>query len=214
MKILRKINIGLVLTIIVVLAVTIYSINVEMTRKKEKENIKIACEEFIKTTSKFSMLPEEYQTLDKKVTEQELEQYTEEVKKGLKEKMINNNVALDIQTTILESELEQQISSENIVTNFEREILKINSYAFDGDQVTVTFKGKVSKDIKSLVANGYDENFNEIKKEETKNSSFDTEQEIITLQKIDNNWKVVYSDLQYSEDNFSSYGNSRFEVVY
>lgn len=202
MKIFKKINIGLILTIIVVIAVTIYSINVEVKRNKEKENIKTACEEFIKTTGEFLVLPEEYQKLNKKVTQQELEKYMEKVQNGLKQKMIDNKSALEIQTIILQSEIEEQISSEHIVTKFEREILKINSYLFDGNQVTVTFKGKVNKDIKTLVIDGYDENLNETKKEETKNSSFNTEQETITLQKIDNTWKIVYSDLQYSEDSF------------
>ncbi len=209
MRILKKLNIGLILTIIVVAAVTIYSVNVEITRKKEKENIKTACEEFIKTTSKSVILPEEYQKLDKKVTDEELEKYVEEVQKNLKEKMIDSNSAIEIQTTILQSELEEQITSENLVTNFEREILKINSYSFDGDQVTVTFKGKVNKDIKTLVNYGLDSE----KKEETKNSSFDTEQETITLQKVDNTWKIVYSDLQYSENSFSNI-TSGFEVMY
>lgn len=209
MRILKKLNIGLILTIIVVAAVTIYSVNVEITRKKEKENIKTACEEFIKTTSKSVILPEEYQKLDKKVTQEELEKYVEEVQKHLKERMIDSNSAIEIQTTILQSELEEQITSENLVTNFEREILKINSYSFDGDQVTVTFKGKVNKDIKTLVNYGLDSE----KKEETKNSSFDTEQETITLQKVDNTWKIVYSDLQYSENSFSNI-TSGFEVMY
>ena len=37
MKLLKKINLGLILTIIVVLAVAIYSINVELKRKEEKD---------------------------------------------------------------------------------------------------------------------------------------------------------------------------------
>ena len=47
MKILKKINLGLVLTIIVVLAVGIYSINVEGQRKNSKEEIRKSCEEYI-----------------------------------------------------------------------------------------------------------------------------------------------------------------------
>lgn len=210
MKFLRKVNLGLILTIIVVAAVTIYSVNVEVQRKKEKENIKVVCEEFIDTTSKFSMLPEQYYKLDNKITEQEFNTYMGEVKNALKEKMIDNNSALEIQTTILESELSDQIISGNIVTKFERDITKINSYSFDGDQVTVTFKGKVNRDIKYLVNDGYDENGNATQKEESKTTSFGTESETITLQKVNDTWKVVYSNLQYT-DYGSSFG---YEMMY
>jgi uncharacterized ubiquitin-like protein YukD len=199
MKFLKKINIGLVLTIIVVVAVAIYSVNVEVQRNKEKGNIKTACEEFIKTTNKSVILPEKFQNINTKITEQEFNAYIEEVKSNLKEKMIDNNSALEIQTTIIEGELENQLSSESIITKFEREILKISSYAFDGDQVTVTFKSKVTKDVKSLVNNGYDDDGNEISKEETNSDSFNTESETITLQKVDGVWKVVYADLQFTD---------------
>lgn len=210
MKFLRKVNLGLILTIIVVAAVAIYSVNVEVQRKKEKENIKVVCEEFIKTTSKYSMLPEKYHKLDNKINEQEFNTYMDEVKNGLKEKIIDNNSALEIQTTILESELSDQIISGNIVTKFERDITKINSYSFDGDQVTVTFKGKVNRDIKYLVNDGYDENGNVTQKEESKTTSFGTESETITLQKVNDTWKVVYSNLQYT-DLRASFG---YEVMY
>ena len=210
MKFLRKINLGLILTIIVVAAVAIYSVNVELNRNKEKENIKKACEEFIDITNKYAMLPEQKQDLNKKITEQELNDYINEIEKGLKEKMVDNDSAIEIQATILESELLNQIATENIATKFEREILKISSYSFDGDQVTVSFKDKVNKDVKYKTNNGYDELGNEIKKEESKNISFGNEYETITLQKVDNTWKVVYADIQYS-DMTSSYG---FEIMY
>lgn len=210
MKILKKINIGLILTIIVVVAVAIYSINVEVQRNKEKQNIKEVCEEFINTTDKYSMLPEKYQSLSNKITEQEFNLYIDKVKNGLKEKMIDNESAIDIQTTILESELEDQISNGKIVIKFEREILKISSYSFDGDQVTVTFNGKVNKDIKYLVNDGYDNYGNEKQKEESRTSSFTSEGETITLQKVNDEWKVVYSNLQYSD----YMATSGFDIIY
>ena len=203
MKLLRKINKGLILTIIVVAAVAIYSINVELNRNKEKGNIKLACEEFLKTTSESLILPEKYHNLDTKVSEEDLNNIMEEVKKDLKEKMIDNDSAIEIQSTIIESELNEQIYSENIITKIEREITKISSYTFDGDQVTVKFKSKVNKDINYL---------NEINKVETKNSSFNAESDTIILQKVDNTWKVVYSDIQFSEGYYPDLNG--FQVIY
>ena len=198
MKLLKKINLGLILTIIVVLAVAIYSINVELKRNKEKDTIKTVCEDFIKTTSDYVSLPEEYQSLANKISEEDFNNYINEMKDKLKEKMIDNNDAIDIQATILETELEEQLASQNIVTNFERKITKLSSYTFDGNQVTVSFKSKVDKEIK------YTENG----EEKTKNDAFDTVTETIILQKVDNVWKVVYSDLEYSRD--SAYGYAEY----
>lgn len=198
MKLLKKINLGLILTIIVVLAVAIYSINVELKRNKEKDTIKTVCEDFIKTTSDYVSLPEEYQSLTDKISEEDFNNYINEMKDKLKEKMIDNNDAIDIQATILEAELEEQLASQNIVTNFERKITKLSSYTFDGNQVTVSFKSKVDKEIK------YTENG----EEKTKNDAFDTVTETIILQKVDNVWKVVYSDLEYSRD--SAYGYAEY----
>ena len=198
MKLLKKINLGLILTIIVVLAVAIYSINVELKRNKEKDTIKTVCEDFIKTTSDYVSLPEEYQSLTNKISEEDFNNYINEMKDKLKEKMIDNNDAIDIQATILETELEEQLASQNIVTNFERKITKLSSYTFDGNQVTVNFKSKVDKEIK------YTENG----EEKTKNDAFDTVTETIILQKVDNVWKVVYSDLEYSRD--SAYGYAEY----
>ncbi len=201
MKLLKKINLGLILTIIVVLAVAIYSINVELKRNKEKDTIKTVCEDFIKTTSDYVSLPEEYQSLTNKISEEDFNKYINEMKDKLKEKMIDNNDAIDIQATILQTELEEQLASQNIVTNFERKITKISSYTFDGNQVTVSFKSKVEKDIK------YIENGSETQEEKTKNDSFDTVTETIILQKVDNVWKIVYSDLEYSRDSVYGYAD-------
>ena len=206
MKFLKKINLGLILTIIVVTAVTIYSVNIELKRNKQKDEIKNLCEEFIDLTNKYAILPEEYQNLENKMSEEELDTYISEIKNNLKEKMIDNSSAIDIQTKILETELRNQIDSENIVTDFERKIIKINSYSFDGNQVTVNFKSKVDKNIKYYNI-GFDINGNEIKEEANKNDSFDTNTETIILQETDNMWKVVYSDLEYSRNSFYSYAD-------
>ena len=54
MKILRKINKGLILTIIVLIALVLYFNNLEKQREAEKTDIKATCEEFIKLTFKMS----------------------------------------------------------------------------------------------------------------------------------------------------------------
>ena len=67
MKNLKKINLGLLLTIITLLAVTIYSINIEAQRKSSKDEIKKTCEEYIDVVDKYLVLPEDAQVLGEDV---------------------------------------------------------------------------------------------------------------------------------------------------
>lgn len=66
MKIWKKINKGFLLTLIVLLALIIYLVGVEEQRKEDKTNIQKVTEEFIEFTDKYTVLPEEMQTLTKK----------------------------------------------------------------------------------------------------------------------------------------------------
>ena len=189
MKILRKINKGLILTIIVLLALTVYLANVEKQRKADKEDIKKACEEFISFTDKYSVLPEEMQKLTEPVSENKVEEYKKEMKTELEKLMIDNKEAVKLQYQNLEFCLDDGYNnSDGIRSNLERKITKISSYEFEGNQVTVTFKAKVKTTTKYL---------NEENKEQERQNSYDSENDEIMLQKIDGKWKIVYSNLQY-----------------
>ena len=58
MKFLKKINKGLVLTILVLLGLIIYLINVEVTRNKEKPEIEKICKEYIDIIDEYLKMPE------------------------------------------------------------------------------------------------------------------------------------------------------------
>lgn len=189
MKILRKINKGLILTIIVLLALTIYLVNIERQRKADKEDIKKACEEFINFTDKYSVLPEDMQKLTEPVSESKVEEYKKEMKTELEKLMITNEEAVKLQYQNLEFCLDEGYSnSEGIRSKLERKITKISSYEFEGNQVTVTFEAKVKTTIKNL---------NEENEEQESQNSFDTDGDEILLQKVEGKWKIVYSNLQY-----------------
>ena len=76
MKLLKKINKGLVLTVIVLVALIIYIVTVEISRNNEKPNIETACKNYIETINKYSVYPEKLQKLYNK------EEYSEEQKKA------------------------------------------------------------------------------------------------------------------------------------
>lgn len=194
MKIWKKINKGFLLTLIVLLALIIYLVGVEEQRKEDKTNIQKATEEFIEFTDKYTVLPEEMQTLTEKISKEKVEKYETEMKTKLEDLMISNEEAVKIQNQILVSNLENGYSQGEIKSKQERKITKITSYEFDGDQVTVTFNSKLETNTKYL---------NEEKEEQERKKSLDIIGEEVVLQKVDGEWKIVYSNLRY--ENYSNY---------
>ena len=184
MKKFKKINKGLILTILVLLVLTIYSINIEKQRKEDKTYIKEVCEEYIKTIDEALVLPEEMQDLKIEISKNKKDEYEKVVKDNLKKVMIDNDEVIQLTYDRLEDTI---YNSESRVTKSERKISKISSYEFDSNKVEVNLNAVVNTTTKYL--NGNDE-------EESKPDSFVSNNDIIELQKIDGKWKVTYSNLQ------------------
>lgn len=199
MRILKKINKGAVLTVIVLVALIIYLTGVENQRKEDKEIIKQTCEEMVDIIDECMVYPEDMQKLGEEVSKENQEKYGEQIKAKLAEKMIDNKETVEMQCKTIVNNLNYQNDKNEIRTKFERNINKISGYQFDGDQVTVTFSStvQVEKKYKDSITG----------EEQTNSQSFSTSDDEIVLQKIDGKWKVTYTNLQYNE-----YGNST--VIY
>ena len=203
MKYLRKINKGFALTVVVLLILIIYIISVEVSRNADKTAIESAVRDYIALINNCAVLSEKDQRLYDIVNldEEQKKQIDAEKKKiismqtlkfesGAKEKFIDNNLAVKMQKERFEEFLEgENEPTKAFVTKFNKEITKFKKFVFDSDQVTVTFSSKVSKDIKYL----------EGEEEFSKKGDFSSQEETMTLQKIDGTWKVVYADLQYQD---------------
>lgn len=195
MRFWKKINKGFILTIIVLIILIIYLVGVEKQREADKTEIKNACEEFVDLTNKYLVLPEEMQSLTDKITEEQEKEYGEEAEKALKNIMVDNTEAIKIQHQFLIQALKNGYNlTDELRTKYERDILEITSYEFEGNTVTVTFSSNVEIETKYL---------NYLNQEQTKALSFTAPSDEIMLEKVDGKWKVVYSNLQYE-----TYGNS------
>ncbi len=213
MKYLKKINKGLILTVVILLILIIYLISVGIGRNKDKPEIEKVCEEYIEVINEYSITPEKVSKVyeaeglsedEKKVRtnemNSEIDKKMEEFEGKLKNKMIDNSLSIQMQKNRVADFIQ---SSSNpfysVLTKYDKEITKITKYSFDEDQVTVIFNAKVDSEIKHLDA--MDGN-----KEVLKKDTNTTNDETITLQKIDGNWKVVYADLQYNVNNINPTG--------
>ena len=120
---------------------------------------------------------------------------------------MNREQSIDIQMRVIEYQVSSQIDeTRNIRLDYTKKITKIRSYVFDDNQVSIQFDAKVTIKTKYL-----DENFETGEKEEKeKEKSFDTTYEEMTLEKVDNKWKVVYANLQYEDLNGYEYESAMF----
>ena len=203
MKILKKINKGLILTILVLVVLIIYFVNLEKQRDKDKPDIKKACEEFISFTDKYAVLPEELQTLQNEIPEEKVEDYIRQMKKDLTNFMIDNPEAINIQQKNLEYNLKSGYDVLQVRTKLSRKIQKISSYQFENNQVTVMLEDNIEEIVKTSDGN----------KEYTKSNELSVNEDEIILKKVDGNWKVVYANLQFA-DNPNYYNGVREKVMY
>ena len=196
MKLLRKTNIGLILAVMAIIVVTVYCIRLDASRKNSKEDIKKACEEFINITDKYCILPEQYQVIGENGNSIDLKDYFSEMKEEL-QKVTTTEETANIQKSILSENVENQLLNTSVITtNFDRKITKISSYQFDGNQVTVTFKSKISTKQKYQELNK--ENGEMV--ERVKDGAFEANTESIILEQKDGIWKVVSANLMYNQN--------------
>lgn len=189
MKVLKKINKGLILTIIVLAALLIYISSIEKQRNSDKPDIRKACEEFIALTDKYVVLPEDMQKSE--VSEEKVNEYVNQMKNDVEKVMILNTEAVKIQEQVIENNLRDSYNALDVRSKVSRKIKKINGYEFDGNQVTVKLNNQVE-----IVTKVFDE-IDSTKETET----FDASNDEIILQKIDGKWKIVYSNLQFDGSN-------------
>lgn len=205
MKFLRKINKGVALTIIVLFILIIYIVSVEAARSASKPEIEKACKEYIAMINNYAVLPEEAQKLYNPITlsKEESDEVSAQTKKAIEtqidkiqtdlaKKVIDNDLAVKMQKDRIKEFLESENNgTKAFTTKFNKEINKIKKFKFDDDQVTITFSSNVEKEIK------YFDSVEE--KELSKKGDFSPLEEIMTLQKINGTWKVIYADLQYQD---------------
>lgn len=188
MKFLKKINKGLLLTILVLAILITYIVVVEIQRNGEKDIIKEACERYIDFENKYTVIPKEYRNQNGKVSNEKVEEYKIELEKELKNLMIKDENIYNQQKNIVEDKLENQIDAFEIYISKLSKVLKVSKYEFDLDQVVVTIENTLETEYIDNT-----DNFNK-KTNKTTNKYEDT----ITLKRENGTWKIVFADIESS----------------
>ncbi|MEG1705760.1 MAG: hypothetical protein RR290_04225 [Clostridia bacterium] len=190
----RKINLGIVLSIIVLVVLTGYLATVEISRNDDKKEIFNICKEYIEDNTKYSMLEEQYRTIDKTITDDEFNKYLKLSKEKIDSYLLDDKDMIDIKNKSIEDKLKDQIINKRVITKFTKTDFKEKGYVFDGDIVVVTIESYAKIEEKVKGTKYIDElgaqkvNINDDKKE---NPLID----IITLKKVDNKYKIMYDVL-------------------
>lgn len=187
MKFLKKINKGFILTVLVVVLLAIYLVQLEIQRNKEKPDIEKICTQYIEFVNKYSA----YDNIDISKSEVKKE-YGNKIKEEVKMFLIQNDYVVKTQTDNLIIDIEDSVLQK--VKSRNRKIEKIKKYVFDGDEVTVTLK--ISVDVEKYV-----DDTSEVVNKDTQDS-----EDTITLVKEDGKWKITYAELQNpDQDIYGSY---------
>jgi len=135
---LRKINRGAAVTVAVVLAVVAYLIITALAENTQKPAVQKACEDFLTDYTAYSMLPQEYRSGEKTMTQEAFDAYIKEMKDAMSPHYVESPKALlENGLEKLENGLLYQFTGGGVITALERDILRYQSFVFEGDFVTV-----------------------------------------------------------------------------
>lgn len=185
----KKVNVGIILTILVIIVVVIYNIDLESKRSKDREQISDICKEYIDFATKYTMLEEKYRTLPKTITEEEYANYLLTIKGKIASFFVDNNEYIENQYNMMKEYLDKQVKNDNLtVTYMTKDIISYNDYSFINNTAEVVITTYL--DAKYLFR---DENDNKVYEKTETNKLDDT----IVLEKVDGEWKVKHADLKY-----------------
>lgn len=190
MNFFKKINIGALLTIIVLAIVVTYSVNVEIGRKSDKEQIESVIVKYNEFLNKYTMLEESKRIVPLEIKDSEYETYLSEMKKELKEIFVDDEQLFNNQYKILKSVIDEQAKNkEYLITKFKRSFVKVSSYEFFENTSKVETEGRV--DLTYL------NNITAKDKAEIKENNQTNQKTIDTLnfKKVDGKWKITYANI-------------------
>ena len=191
MKLLKKINKGIILSIIVLIILIIYNVTLQIGRNQEKVEIEEVCKQYLAFEDKYTVLPKEYQSFTNKIPEEKLKQYKEEMSKELKKVIVSDNNIYELQKTVIEDKLDEQVNSNKIFASKNSKLVDITKYEFQDDQVTVIIENLMEIEFIELIE----------QEEKIQNETIKIE-DIVTLKKQDDNWKVIYANVGIIEESY------------
>jgi hypothetical protein len=191
MKLLSKINRGLIATLIVLIAVIIYIIAVNVGQDMQKPEIKKACADYISMDIKYKLLPSDYTDVTKKVPQSLQDSIILNMKSDIKATYIDNKPLVDTVIKEYQDNLDLQFKNGANLKSLKRQILKFSSINFEGNTVVVNFDSLVDEEL--ITSYSTDSITGVVTPTFQANNSHTSER--ISFEKVDGKWKVVVANL-------------------
>ena len=192
---LKNINKGLILFLIIVVIIIIYSCFIEKSRAEDKYEIKSLCQDYMNFEAEATMLEKEDRKIDIEVDYEEIFNTTYVVQHYIDYKYSKDEEVIKRLSQDIMSKFEKQLNGIYMFLDKKRDIVKVNSYDFKEDTVTVEITSLLQIDI------DYRENYvynKEIEKMEglVQNQKISKKvTDVIILKKINNQWTIKAAKL-------------------
>ncbi|MFA7204769.1 hypothetical protein EOM86_01980 [Candidatus Nomurabacteria bacterium] len=193
MKWFSKINRGAILTAAVLLCVVIYLVVLSITQKASVPELKKICEAYIELDVKYSMLPSEQRKSTPDITDDQLDEYINEMENELSVFYPSGEQYSEFALNAKSALLKKQAAGQSVTTEYAKEIIRYQNFVFKDDTVTVTLLTETSieragQSEKDIYAAG--------KMEMT---------DSIILMKFNGQWKIIHAEINQPGDNYSEY---------
>lgn len=178
----KKANRGLCLTIVILIILTGYIISVESSRKAQRPAILEACEEYIQEYDSLVVLPEKYRMNTPGVN---LGAHLSKLRDSIEPYLSpsNNNLQYELETLKTNFDFQRELGVS--ILDSSKKITGNPEFSFHDNEVTVTLSTVTT--ISSM-------RFGDASPSDSTTPGSDT----IVLEKVGDEWKIVYSILNYS----------------
>jgi hypothetical protein len=187
MSFLKKINRGAIVSVIILLSVIVYLVALAVSKSLEMPAIRKVCADYISTEVSYSMLPEAYRTAAPDMPAVEKEQYLADMKQDISSFLVSDGKTGQLILDRLQASLEQQMSGDSVIYEYQKTIIKFESAVFSEELVTVTLQSETV----------YDGPFpgNDGSTAATRQRQVQNLTDTVILKKIGGEWKVFFASL-------------------
>jgi hypothetical protein len=181
---LKKMNRGIILSVVLLLAVVVYLVALAAVQSAEKPLIEQVCREYVSLETQYTMLPPDYRSDDAVMTDQELDSYLSEIENKIAPYYIDNDRIRQLALERLANRITSQSEGWDRLLSYEKEITEFDSFSFSGSEATVKIKTR-------SVIERPENSAGKIEGGRLAGETTDT----VVLQKSDGKWLVVYAQL-------------------
>ncbi len=185
----KKVNVGVILTIIVIFIYVVFMVLMKNVQKLDKENVQKVLNDYMQVYNYYSLLDKEDRVLDKEIEEVKYNEYLKEMKDALS-KYVDDEFLDNIYEQYKER-LDKQILGEYMFYDYVKEIDSIVDYKIVEDCITIFVKFKQTVDRDKRISPIYDENLGRYIGDVKNQKGQDYITELLVFRKKGNDYKLI-----------------------